>query len=88
MKQIIYSQHAEYKIKLLKVHGINVDKPQIEIAIKNPEKIESGYKNRLIAQKEFDSDHVLRIVYEETENQINVITLYPGRKVRYEKNKI
>jgi hypothetical protein len=49
-------------------------------------KIERGYKDRFIAQKKLDEDHVLRIVYEENVEHILVIPLYPGRSERYEKD--
>jgi len=48
--------------------------------------IDAGYKNRLIAQKGFDETHVLRVVYESVEEKFVVITVYPGRRSRYEKN--
>jgi len=48
--------------------------------------IDAGYKNRLIAQKGFDETHVLRVVYESVEKKFVVITVYPGRRSRYEKN--
>ena len=51
-----------------------------------PDNIEKGYKGRLIAQKELDEDHVLRVVYEKEADKIIIITLYPGRKKRYEKD--
>ncbi len=45
-----------------------------------------GYKNRLIAQKGITENHVLMVVYEEANEQILVITMYPGRRSRYEKD--
>jgi hypothetical protein len=40
-----------------------------------------------VVQGNFDKNRVLRIVYEElNKDEIIVITLYPGRKERYEKN--
>jgi hypothetical protein len=43
-----------------------------------------GYLDRFIAQKKIDETHVLRVVYEETNNIIFIITIYPGRIRRYE----
>lgn len=53
-----------------------------------PTKIDVGYKERLIAQKGFDDMHVLRVIYESRPEKLYVVTLYPGRRSRYEKNKI
>jgi hypothetical protein len=81
---IIYSSHVIAKIEILKRHGIYIDKKLIDEIIIAPEKLEMGYKNRFIAQKKIDKTHVLRVVYEETNNIILIITIYPGRIQRYD----
>ncbi len=86
MKKIIFSQHALNKIDILRRHQIIVDEKLIENAVVNPDKIESGYKGRFVAQKILDESHVIRIVYVENEESLRIITMYPGRRKRYEKN--
>ncbi len=86
MKNIVFTQHAIAKLEILTSHNFIISKEVIEKSVLNPDRVESGYKDRLIAQKELDSKHVLRIVYEETENAIKIITFYPGRKERYAKD--
>lgn len=81
---IIYSNHAIAKLEILRRHGIYVDKKLIEDIIIDPEKLEWGYKNRLIAQKKINDTHVLRVVYEELNYIIKIITVYPGRIKRYD----
>ena len=56
----------------------------IKLVRENPDIIEPGYKGRLIAQKEFDKKHVLRVVFEEKDEIRRIITFYPGNKKRYE----
>ena len=53
-------------------------------AIESPDKIESGYKGRRIAQKIIDERHLIRIIYEDLPEVVRVITFYPGRRERYE----
>ena len=48
--------------------------------------LEKGYKDRLIAQKKIDDEHVIRVVHEKEREKILVITLYPARRSRYEKD--
>lgn len=86
MKFIVFSSHAIEKIEILRKHNISIDKKFIEKAVANPDKVESGYKERIIAQKVLDGNHVLRIVYEVSEESLRIITMYPGRKKRYEKD--
>lgn len=83
MKKIKFTRHAEEKFKILKRHGIFFDKKLIINAIKNPNNILTGSKNRLIAQKNINEKHILRVIYEETSDEIVVITFYPARRNRY-----
>jgi len=85
-KRIKFSRHSSLKIDILREHGVIVSNELVESIINKPLKTESGYKNRKIAQGSLDTEHVLRIIYEEDAEEILVITLYPGRKDRYEKN--
>lgn len=83
---IEFSPHSLLKIELLRSHGIKVSKEIVEDIIRNPDKIDVGYKERLIAQKDFDDTHVLRVVYESKPGKIYVVIVYPGRMSRYEKD--
>ncbi|MEG8988147.1 DUF4258 domain-containing protein [Ignavibacteria bacterium 4148-Me] len=86
MKKIIFSHHALNKIQILRNHQVFVDENLITKIISKPDRIESGYKNRLVAQGMLDDKHVLRFVYEEFEEEIKIITMYPARRSRYEKD--
>ena len=86
MKKIVFSLHALNKIQILSNHQIFVEKNLIMKITTKPDRIESGYKNRLVAQGMLDDKHVLRIVFEESEKKIKIITMYPGRRSRYEKD--
>ena len=86
-KDIKFSGHALLKIQILKDHGFQVDEELVRNVVNNPDKIEEGYKaGRLVAQKGIDKDHVIRVVYEERTDYVLIITMYPGRRKRYEKN--
>jgi hypothetical protein len=87
-KTIQFTSHALVKIQVLRDHGMKVSKETIENTIRAPDQHEWGYGERRVAQRAVDEDHVLRVVYEETEAEIIVITMYPGKRRRYEKNKI
>ncbi len=74
------------KIEILKFHDIDVTKEIVEDIIRNSNKIDADYQRRLIAQKDFDDTHVLRVIYELQPGKIYVVTVYPGRRFRYEKD--
>ncbi len=84
--EIEFSPHSLLKIEMLKAHGIDVSKEIVEDVVRTPDRIEGGYKARLIAQKGFDDTHVLRVIYETLPDKIYVVTLYPGRRSRYEED--
>jgi hypothetical protein len=84
--EIELSLHSLLKIEILKSHGINVSKEIVENVVRIPDRIEEGYKNRLVAQKGFDETRVLRVVYETLPDKLYIITVYPGRRSRYEKD--
>jgi uncharacterized DUF497 family protein len=88
MHSIKFSEHAYLKLDILKSHGILLTIEVVQDAIANPDKIEEGYKGRMIAQKGLDTSHVVRVVYEKHGEEIKVITFYPGRRERYDKDKI
>ncbi|OGC08009.1 DUF4258 domain-containing protein [candidate division WOR-1 bacterium RIFOXYA2_FULL_36_21] len=84
MKEISFCSHAQEKFKILEEHGFSVSKEKVLDVIKKPDKKEKGFKDRFIAQKAIDFKHVLRVVYEEKDNLIVIITFYPGRRSYYE----
>jgi hypothetical protein len=83
---IEFSLHSLLKMEILKSHGRNVSKELVESIVRNPDRIDIGYKDRLVAQKGFDETRVLRVVYETLPDKIYVVTVYPGRRSRYEKD--
>ena len=84
LKKIIFSSHAEDKFAILKHHGFDVSRKTIISALEVPDKVEAGYKNRKIAQKNIDESHVIRVIFEELPTMVKVLTFYPGRRKRYE----
>lgn len=81
---IRFSTHAEFKIDLLNRHKFLINRDMVLDTVKKPDKITSGRKGRLIAQKKISERHVLRVVYEKHDKDIEIITLYPGLRRRYE----
>ncbi len=83
MKPVRWTAHARDKLKLIQNQGFIVDEDLIVSALHQPQQIVPGFSGRLIAQATLDDEHIIRVVYEET-NVITVVTLYPGRRSRYE----
>lgn len=74
---IKYYKHAEDQIKERKV-----SKKEVEMAIKNPVEVVNGRRNRKIAHKVFNGK-LLRVVYEEEEDEIIVVSAYRAEPKRY-----
>ena len=67
---IHFTEHALVKIELLETHGVIVSREIVEETLRNPDIIDKGYRNRLIAQKRLTERHVLRVVYKEKDGEI------------------
>ena len=78
-----FTQHARDKFEMLARHKFAVTEAQVIAALESPDKVETDLSPH-VAQKGFDQDHVLHVVFRtEGEDKI-VITFYPGRRKRYE----
>jgi uncharacterized DUF497 family protein len=84
MKKIKFCRHAELKLDILKRHGVHFTKSQIEEVVINPDKIIEAEKSRRIAQKLMNTQHLIRVIFEESKDSITIITFYPARRQRYE----
>ena len=76
-----FTLHAEEK--LLRLTKVGVTKRKVAEILEAPEKSVEGYWGRKIAQGALTNDLMLRVVYEETEGGILIITIYPAERRRY-----
>jgi len=82
--EVVFIPHALRKFKLLEKYGFFITEAKVIEILRNPENITIGKKSRKIAQSRINDNHVLRIVFEEKEDVMEVITFYPARRGRYE----
>ncbi len=80
---IRFTKHARAKFEVLARHGFVVTEAQVADALSSPDAIDFD-QDPPIAQKRFDEDHVLRVVFRLEGDDRVVITFYPGRRQRYE----
>jgi len=73
-------------MQILASHEISIDRNFVIETVRSLDKLETGEVDKLIAQKRLDENVVLRVVYREFNAFILIITLYPGRRSRYEKD--
>jgi hypothetical protein len=85
MKEIRFSDHARLKMEILASHTVYIDQDFVVGTVRSPDKIVIE-EDKFIAQKRLDENLVLRVVYREFNAFILIITLYPGRRSRYEKD--
>ncbi len=86
MKEVRFSDHAQLKMEVLASHEVTINPDFVIETVRSPDKLETGEEDKLIAQKRLDENLVLRVVYREFNTFILIITLYPGRRSRYEKD--
>jgi hypothetical protein len=80
-KRIIVKAHAKERLGRGKVY--NVTEEALIQLIRKPDEIVSGKGNRFVAHKVLDEDYILRVVYEEFEHEVQVITFYRAKRKRY-----
>jgi hypothetical protein len=61
----------------------DISENELLVAITQPDKVVRGRRGRKIAQKALNR-HLIRVVYEEAEDLIIVVTAYRARRERYE----
>jgi hypothetical protein len=81
-RTINLSPHAKEKLKRLRQSGVTEEK--VVKTVHDPEKLSPGFFGRKIAQSSLSGELMLRVVYEEMDNSILVVTMYPAKKGRYE----
>lgn len=84
-KKIEFSQHALLKIEILESHGVTISTDLISETVRSPSLVEASGQGKFICQKRLNGI-VLRVVYQEYSDRILVITAYPGKRSRYEKD--
>jgi len=80
-KRVIVKAHAKERLNREKLY--NVDEQVLIKIVKNPDELVYGRGNRLIAHKVLDKNYILRVVYEEFADQIQIVTFYRAKKERY-----
>jgi len=83
-KTIVYTAHARQKYQILKRHACVITEDTVLKTVEEPDNIREGRRNRLIAQRAVNKEHVLRVIYEKQGDNIIIITFYPARRERYE----
>jgi len=69
---------------MLERHGFKIEKRFVIDAVRSPDKVVKGSKERLIAQKVYDEKHLIRVICGVRGENAVVVTIYPARRERYE----
>lgn len=81
--KIVYTKHADEKIKEIKNEGWVITKVKIELTIKNP-KWKGVTKDGEETALSLIDGHILRIIFDKKDDIIKVITFHIGKRGRYE----
>ena len=82
--KVIYTKHAEDKLKRIDIKKFKINKKFIEIEVKNSDhKLRTKYGDFYVITM-VDSKHIVRIIYDIIEPDAKVITFHIARKGRYD----
>lgn len=76
--EIRFTAHARRRMS-----RYGVEEGTVREALRDPDEVVAGHSGRWIAHRILNG-YVLRVVYEEREEHIVVVTVYPARRDRYE----
>ena len=83
---ISYSRHADEQIKERQIAKVTVEE-----TLRHPAQLIEGRRNRKVAQKIYSiegHDFLMRVIFKETANEVNVVTAYLTTKIdKYWKRK-
>jgi len=82
MKEVRFTKHAYEKFALLKKYGFPIDEAAVRQAIASPTQL-GRRGDQLLALKPISNEHDIRVVYEEANDNIVVITFYPVKRERF-----
>ena len=88
MSKIIFTLHAKDKFEMIQKSGFRVTEEDVLACITSPDTLEKRPNDIKIAQKNFDENHVLRVVFRQENDKIKIITFHPGNRRRYEKKQV
>ncbi len=83
LKPIRFTHHAYEKMAIAARRGFIFYQDQIIDGLRHPNNVFQGNQDRSIIHFPLDSQHILRVIYEEN-GEIIVVTAYPARRSRYE----
>ena len=86
--EVRLTRHFRDTLLDLAEQGFTITDSIVEDVVLHPDRVDPDDEDVLIAQKGFIARHVLRIAYAERAGVIVCITIYPGRRSRYERSKV
>lgn len=82
--EIIFTKHAETKLKRADYIEFNISKTLIRKIVRKPQNLTETKYHDFAAIRDLDKNHVLRVIYVIINQNIKVITFHIARKGRYE----
>lgn len=81
-RRIRFTKHAGEKFSFLRRYGFMIDKTDVLRVISKPAKLDRR-GGQLLAMREINDIYALRVVYEQRNGIIIVITFYPVKRKEY-----
>ncbi len=82
--KVAFSSQARQKFHILRMHNCTITEEEVKKTVEEPDSVKEGRRERMIAQRVVNKEHLLRVIYEKRRDDIVIITFYPARRERYE----
>lgn len=74
---IYFTKHAELKFHILREHGLNITKSQVEKTITNPDLVGETKFSFYVSQRRVNKSLILAVIFKREDGMEKVITFYP-----------
>jgi len=81
-RRIRFTKHSNEKFSFLRKYGFIINKADVIRTVSKPARVDRK-GNQLLAVREINDKYALRVVYEQRNGIIIVITFYPVKRKEY-----
>ncbi len=62
--KVAFTSHARQKFQILRRHKCIITEGEVKKTVEEPDSVKEGRRERMIAQRVVDKEHLLRVIYE------------------------
>ncbi len=82
--KLIFTKHSSEKFEILKQLGWKITREQVKTVVQKPRWVGKSRFGQKTAMNLVDDQHILRVIFDQENGRIKVITFHIARRGKYE----